>query len=231
MKRAAILVVLLSLAIGTDASTNDRNIFGIWSMRFDSAPPKGAPPYNEHYLPSYQASSALVESGKLDLGGQCLPPGMPRVTSYVGQFEILAAPKGRITILHEYQTQQRRIYLTAKQPDYLNPAPNGYSTGRWEGKKLVVQTTAIDKYVYLDENAGPHSDELKVTERFRLVSPNVMVIDTTVEDPVVLIAPWKYSRTYDRTSNELIDYECNENPRNPVNADGSLGYTFKSSQQ
>jgi hypothetical protein len=200
-------------------------------MQFDAAPPKGAPPYNDKYLPGYKASMAQVESGHLDLGGQCLPPGMPRVTSYVGQFEILNAPANRITILHEYQTQQRRIYLDAKQPDYLNPMPNGYSTGRWEGNTLVVETRGISKYVYLDENAGPHSEQLKVVERFHLISPKLMVIDTTVTDPVTLTAPWKYSRTYDRTTDELIEYECNENPRNPLNADGSLGYEFKTTPQ
>ena len=228
MKRFVLLLSLLCVAVCTGAASGDRNIFGIWSMRFDDAPPKGAPPYRDQYLSTYKNNSALVEAGKLDLGAQCLPPGMPRVTSYVGQFEILDAPKDRITILHEYQTQQRRVYLRAKLPDYINPSPNGYSTGRWEGNTLVVETRSISKYVFLDENAGPHSDQLRVTERFHMLSRKVMVIDTTVVDPVVLTAPWKYSRTYDRTVNELIDYECNENPRNPVNADGSIGYTFKS---
>jgi hypothetical protein len=152
---------------------------------------------------------------------------MPRVTSYVGQFEILNAPAGRLTILHEYQTQQRRIYLNASQPEYLNPMPNGYSSGHWQGNTLVVETVAISKYVYLDENAGPHSDQLKVTERYRLDSSDALIIDTKVEDPLVLTRPWQYSRTYDRTTNELIEYECNENPRNPINPDGSVGYTFK----
>ena len=156
---------------------------------------------------------------------------MPRVTSYVGQFEILDAPAGRIPILHEYQTQQRRIYLNVMQPAFLNPMPNGYSTGRWQGNTLVVETAGISKYVYLDENAGQHSEQLKVIERFRLLTPKVLEIDTTVEDPVALTAPWKYSRVYDRTTDELIEYECNENPRNPVNADGSLGYTFKTTGQ
>jgi hypothetical protein len=231
MKHAVLSLLLLCAVVCGQASARDRQLFGIWSMRFDTAPPKGAPPYSDRFLPAYKASSARVESGQLDLGGQCLPPGMPRMTSYVGEFEILDAPRGRITILHEYQTQQRRIYLHARRPAYLNPTANGFSIGRWEGSTLVIETTGMSKYVYLDENAGLHSDRLFVTERYHRSAPDVLVIDTTVEDPVMLTGPWKYSRVYDRTSNELIDYNCNENPRNPVNPDGSLGYTFKSTPQ
>jgi hypothetical protein len=100
-----------------------------------------------------------------------------------------ASPKGRITVLHEYQTQQRRIYL--------------------------------------DENAGLHGPKLRVIERYHLQHANLLVIDTTVENRDMLTAPWQYSRLYDRTTEELIEYECNENPRNPMNPDGSVGYTFR----
>jgi hypothetical protein len=220
-------LVLILFASSTLAASPGHDIFGTWYMRFEGVPPKGAPPYNAQYLPDYLKTSAQVEAGTLDLGGMCLPPGMPRIASYVGEFEILDAPAGRITILHEYQTQQRRIHLNMKPPAYVNPMPNGYSTGRWEGNTLIVATIGISPYVYLDENAGKHSEQLQVTERFRLLNHDTMIIDTTVVDPLALTQPWKYSRTYDRTHDELIEYECNENPRNPVNADGSLGFTFK----
>jgi hypothetical protein len=220
-------LLALLLATGAVAAAPGRDIFGTWYMRFEGVPPKGAPPYNAQYLPDYLKTAAQVAAGTLDLGGMCLPPGMPRVTSYVGEFEILDAPAGRITVLHEYQTQQRRIHLNVRPPADVSPMPNGYSTGHWERNTLVVETIGISPYVFLDENAGKHSDQLKVTERFHLLNHDLMVIDTTVEDPLALTEPWKYSRTYDRTHDELIEYECNENPRNPVNADGSLGFTFK----
>jgi hypothetical protein len=217
----------MALAMAGIASAAPPDFSGVWAVRFRGQAPKGPPPYQGKYLSLYRDSSAQVAAGQLDLGGSCAPPGMPRIASYIGQFELLNAPAGRITILYEFETQVRRIYLAGQRPAYVNPSPNGYSTGRWEGDTLVVETVAIGEFSFLDDNAGTHSDKLKVTERMRLQDARTMIIDTTVEDPTALTAAWKYSRIYDRSKDEFIDYECNENPRNPVNPDGSLGYTFK----
>jgi hypothetical protein len=223
-------IATMNIAVGAQpkASGVSTDFSGVWAVRFMGQQPKGTPPYNAKYLALYKESSALVASAKLDLGGTCAPPGMPRIASYIGQFELLNAPAGRITILYEFETQVRRIQLNTARPDYVNPSPNGTSIGHWEANALVVETVGIGEFSYLDDNAGVHSEQLKVTERMRLQDPKTMVIDTTVEDALALTTPWKYSRTYDRSTDAFLDYECNENPRNPVNPDGSLGYTFKS---
>jgi hypothetical protein len=55
-----------------------------------------------------------------------------------------------------------------------------------------------------------------------------MKIEWTVIDEEALNQPWVSSTVYRRVPDgELIDYECNENPRNPINADGSVGFEFQ----
>jgi hypothetical protein len=204
------------------------NLAGVWELHFDPrSPPPPAPPYMPEYRKIYDQKLALVKAGKLDLGGLCTPPGMPQISSPIGQFEIIDAPAGRLTILYEFQSQIRRIYLNARHPEAVDPTMNGDSIAHWEGDTLVVHTTAIKNLAYLDVNAGPHSEALEVEERIRLPTPDSMQIDYKVTDPVALKEPWTYSRTFGRVPDgKLIDYYCNENPRNPVREDGSLGFTF-----
>jgi hypothetical protein len=159
-----------------------------------------------------------------------MPPGVVRAGE-VGPFEIIHAPKGRITILYEFMTQVRRLYLHSHWPEVVDPAVNGRSLAHWEGSTLVVETRGMSELTFLDRNAAPHSDKLRVTERISLVNPNLLRFDVTVEDSDALTAPWKYSTDFKRMPNaELIDYECNENPRNPLNADGSVGFQVLQTQ-
>ena len=198
---------------------------GIWQLVPKETGPKPAIPYTPEYEAIYEHRQKLVDEGKLDIGGLCMPPGMPRMLEYLGQFEILAAPPGRLTILSEYETQIRRIYIDAKPVAKPPVSVNGYSTAHWEGNTLVVMTTAIGEFSFLDKDAGPHSPQLQVTERMTRISPTRMSVEYTVEDPVALTKPWKYTDVFAYTPDaQQIDYECNENPRNLANPDGTLGY-------
>jgi hypothetical protein len=183
--------------------------------------------YKPAYAARFAATSKLVAEGKLDLGASCSPPGMVR-TGELGLFEILAAPAGRITILYEFMTQVRRIHLGGKHPEHVDPTVNGHSVAHWEGNTLVVDSVGISEFSFLDRNAAPHSEQLHVIERISLVNANLMNIGYTLEDPEALIRPAKYVVLFKRVADgELIDYECDENPRNPINADGSVGFTLQ----
>jgi len=227
-------VLLSTLSVSAIAQAAPPDLSGVWQPQLDPARlrqgprPSSGPSYQAEYRKIYEQNLALVKAGKLDLGGMCTPPGMPQISSSIGLLEIINAPAGRLTVLYEYQSQIRRIYLNARHPADVDPTMNGDSIAHWEGNTLVVHTTAIKDLAYLDANLGPHSDALEVEERIHLTKPDTMQIDYKVTDPVALKEPWTYSRTFDRVPNgKLIDYYCNENPRHPVREDGSLGFTFK----
>lgn len=185
--------------------------------------------YVAKYRAIYDQNSKAVASGKLDLGSQCMPPGAVR-DGELGLFEVINGPAGRLTVLYEFMSQIRRIYLDGKHPTQVDPSVNGHSVAHWEGNTLVVDTVGISEFVFLGREAAPHSDRLRMIERISLTKPDLMAIDYTVEDPEALVRPWTFSQQYERVPNgELLDYECNENPRNPINADGSVGFQFQKS--
>ena len=66
----------------------------------------------------------------------------------------------------------------------------GYSVGHWEGDTLVIESIAFNDLTWLDKGGLFHSDKMKVTERFTREG-NFMNYAVTVDDPEVLVEPWK----------------------------------------
>ena len=153
----------------------------------------------------------------------CLPPGMPGIMGQPYPMEFLLTP-GKMTIVIEAYTQVRHIY-TDGRPLPADPDPKffGTSVGKWEGDTLVVETVGFSPQTQLAANT-PHSDKMRISERFHLTSPDVMTIETTVTDPEALTVPWTSSRTLIRHRDWTVsEYICEENNRNYVDASGKAG--------
>jgi hypothetical protein len=150
--------------------------------------------------------------GKDDPEGFCLPPGVPRVNGVPFPQKIIQTPT-TIVILYETRTTFRQIFLDGhtlvKDPQ---PTWMGYSKGRWEGETLVVETTGFTDRTWLDDAGHPHSDQMKVTERFRRPSFGHLFVDITIDDPRVYAKPWTVTQEFRLIADgELIEYVCNEN--------------------
>ncbi len=85
----------------------------------------------------------------------------------------------------------------------------GDSRGNWEGDTLVVKTQN-----FTDESAYMGSGRnMRVTERFTLISDGTLEYDFRVEDPENFKTPWA-ARTEMRKSDEPIyEYACHEHNR------------------
>jgi hypothetical protein len=83
----------------------------------------------------------------------------------------------------------------------------GNSVGRWEGQTLVVDTTGFNEESWADLWGLPHSEKFHVIERIGLVSPSVLQVEITVEDPKAYTKPWTAVRKFDRKP----DWEIGEN--------------------
>jgi hypothetical protein len=58
----------------------------------------------------------------------------------------------------------------------------------------------------------PHSDKMRITERFKLMAPDVMHDQITIDDPVVLEKPMVYTLAYKRMPNyEMVEFVCDNN--------------------
>lgn len=141
----------------------------------------------------------------------CLPDGMPTMMGAMFPLEILQS-RGQVTIIEEAFTQVRRILMDRPQKpfDEVEPGFYGHSVGRWEGDTLVVDTIGIKESVRFQNM--PHSPQMRIRERMRLVAPNVLWNEITIEDPVTLDKPHTYTVAYRRMPDyTLLEYVCEDN--------------------
>jgi hypothetical protein len=175
--------------------------------------------------PEYAAKKqALMAHAEQDnQSANCLPPGMPGIMSQPYPLEFLLTP-GQVTIVIEAYSETRHIYTDARPlPDDPDPNFFGTSVGHWEGDTLVVQTVGFSPMTEIEPHV-PHSDKMQILEKFRLIDPNTMSIETTVTDPEALTAPYVSNRILKRhRSWTMAEYICEQNNRNYVDKNGKAG--------
>jgi len=182
----------------------------------------GGPSFTPQYE-SMRAAAARTPQPEDNSTANCLPPGMPGIMGQPYPMEFLMTP-GKVTIIIEAYTQVRHIYTDGRSlPEDPDPKFFGTSIGHWQGDTLVAETVGFNDHVQLARGV-PHSDKMKIVERFRLTDPDTMSIETTITDPGVLTAPYITTGTLRRHRNWTIsEYVCEENNRNYVDQTGKAG--------
>jgi hypothetical protein len=186
------------------------------------------PPLKAPYLAQWKAHE--VARHEADLRGQpfndehshCLPDGMPSMMMGMFPMEVTQAP-GDITIIEEAYRQIRHIYLNQKQVAVSDAEPEfwGHSVGHWQGDTLIVNTVGIKDSVTLED--VPHSAQMQVDERIRLLSPDRYEDAITVSDSKYLTHPWSFTWTYQRDPGyKLLEYVCEDNRDDTDGAHQSL---------
>jgi hypothetical protein len=209
---------------------------GVWFHTFPrpgagaspARPP--APALKGKYKTEYEAWRQAVKENHgvvKSAVSHCTPPGMPGIMSLPQYpYEFLFTP-GRVTINQEAWMQTRHIWTDGRaHPDDPNPGFFGHSIGHWEGDTLVADTVGIKDSVPLGMGMN-HSDKLHVTERIHLKAgdPDTLLDEITVEDPDALEHPYTITATYHRDRYaELLEFQCAENDRNPVNEHGDTEF-------
>jgi hypothetical protein len=90
--------------------------------------------------------------------------------------------------------------------DELWPTFEGYSIGHWEGDTLVVDTTNFtDKTSFRGS-----SENLHVTERFKMVDPGTILYRVTIDDPSTFTKPWTAEYPFSATQGPVYEYACHE---------------------
>lgn len=165
------------------------------------------------YLPAAAAQKQKNFENRLtaDPEVKCYLPGVPRANYIPYPFQILQN-QNAIVIAYAYANAYRDILL--KDP---GPAPTdswmGQSVGKWEGDTLVVTVTDQNAKTWFDRAGDFHSDEMRVTERYSLLSPDVMNYEATIEDAKVFSRPWKISMPLYRhleKNARLVEFKCVE---------------------
>ncbi|HET7131381.1 MAG TPA: hypothetical protein VFJ95_04000 [Gammaproteobacteria bacterium] len=161
------------------------------------------------------AYRALVAPSGDTPGGFCLGTGMPGSMLGSGGYPMeIVQHDDLLVVVYEAHTEVRHIHITSRAAERdLFPDRNGYSVGRWEGDKLIVETTHLKEAV--DQGRYPHSDEAKIVEEYHLTTTDnggkVLTANMTLTDPKFYTEPIKAEKKWQfLPGTRLLPYECNE---------------------
>jgi hypothetical protein len=151
----------------------------------------------------------------------CLPQGLPRtdINSYA-PFKMIQTP-GVIAVLYEVDNTHRQIY-TDGRPLPIDPQPawGGYSVGRWDGDTLIVDAAGFNDQTWLDSGGHPHSDALRIQERFHRRDFGHMDLSVTVDDPKMYTQPFTIKVTeLLLPDSDILESVCNENEKDRARMD------------
>jgi hypothetical protein len=195
------------------------DLSGLWT--------KISPKYSRNIAADVKAEEiqpwarALVEQRREDLGKEymnvrCVPlgPGYTTAADSTGaeMMKIVQTP-GLIIILNPDLTY-RQIFLDGRA---LEAAPNptwmGYSVGRWDGDTLVVESFGFNDRTWLDHDGHPHTEGLRMTERYSRRTVGTLDVEVTFSDPKAYSKPWTVAvRAELAADTEMIEWVCNESP-------------------
>jgi len=227
-----VAVGLVSLVIVSDLplraqSTRKPDLTGAWvpfgaGRGADPAiapPPAGPVVLKPSYAKEYEArradDAAATRRGEPPASAAvvCVPYGMPRMMAVASYpVEILDTP-GQVTMITEAFSEVRRIFMDQPQLpiDEVPPGYYGHSVGRWDGDTLVIDTVGIKESVPGYQGI-PHSDRMRITERIRLIRPDILHDQITIDDPVVLEKPVVYTLAYRRLIGyKMVEFVCDNN--------------------
>jgi hypothetical protein len=170
-------------------------------------------------LPYQPWAAALVKQRKADHGiddphVRCLPDNPPRTWVMPHLVKAVHTPK-LLVLLYEVNAMYRQIFVDGR-PALIDPNPswNGYSTGRWEGDTLVVQTNGFRDDLWIDMAGSPMSEAAVMTERMRRPSYGSLELEITINDPKTYTRPWTVKMVQKiELDTELIDEICLENEK------------------
>lgn len=128
----------------------------------------------------------------------CKPPGGPRQFQQPYGFQFVEDPeRQRIFVLVGSGNRNFRIiYLDGRSHvgqvggDDDNPLYYGRSVGKWAGQTLEVDTRGFNEDFWFTNGGLPHTDQLRLIERFTRVDFDTLRYEVTVEDAGAYTRPW-----------------------------------------
>ena len=166
------------------------------------------------YLPEARAQRDQNRANwpEADPEAKCYMLGVPRATYHNRPFQIFQSDDDDMLMVYPFAAATRMIFMDSDDHG-LPPIDSwmGKSDGRWDGDTLVVTTTGQNEFTWLDRAGNHHGNQLTVTERFRLLGPNHIWYEATLEDPETYSAPWTIEMPLYRLIEEhaqLLEHKC-----------------------
>jgi hypothetical protein len=157
-----------------------------------------------------QQRANFANRASADPLSSCFLPGVPRIMYMEFPFQIFQTD-GHVAITFEWSQVYRLIYVNDAPSAYAGiESWMGHSRGRWEGDVLVVEVADQNDRTWFDAAGNFHSDAMHLTERYRLLDPNTIDYEVTVEDANVFTRPWTMQMTLHRQTDmdRILEYQC-----------------------
>jgi len=209
-----------SKAAQESATAPKRDLSGLWHYESTGASEPIAP---DNLIPPMtpwaQAKFATEKPGygpRRAPGGndpilQCDPMGFPRVMFLNTPFEFVQV-EGRVIQFFEREHEYRTIWTDGRSlPKDADPTWYGYAIGHWEGDDtFFVESAGFRENTWLGSSGYPHSENMRITERYRRVDHDTILYDITVTDPTAytqaIVGPHRIMKL--RSHDELIEEIC-----------------------
>ena len=166
-------------------------------------------PEAAEYLRRYSA-------GRNDGSDVCVGvPTIPRADLLSEPIKIVQAPRLTV-ILYEAGNSHRQIYTDGRAlpKEFDLPAWLGYSVGRWEGDTFVVETAGFNDKGSLDAMGHPHSEALRVIERYRRRDFGHLDIEMTFDDPKFYSRPFTIKVPHElQADSDIFESFCYDNEK------------------
>jgi hypothetical protein len=144
----------------------------------------------------------------------CFPDNFLRAYGMPHLLKFVHSP-GLLVMLNEWNASFRQVFADARPlPPDLNPTWQGYSTAKWSGDTLVVDTAGLRDDTWIDWNGSVVTEQAKVREEIRRPDLGHLEIQVTVDDPKAYTRPWTVLiKERLITDTDLIEEVCLENER------------------
>lgn len=186
---------------------NARDLSGVWGYQGVGTTFRNPPPFTPWGKQQFDATIGEKNAAGEPLhtkdtsgegGGSqinCDPKGWPRLHAYNYGFEFVMLPD-RVLQFFELTHTWRTIWTDGRKLPDSPPQLHwmGWNVGRWEGNTFIVESTGYDDRSWLSDTqpdgGWPHSDEMRVVERWRRVNYGTLEAQITVIDPKAYTEPW-----------------------------------------
>jgi hypothetical protein len=170
----------------------------------------GGLPYQPWLVPIVKARTANEAIDDPHI--RCLPDNFLRAYGLPHLLKFVHTP-GLLVVLNEMNAGYRQVF-TDGRPLPEDPAPSwqGYSSAKWSGDTLVIDTIGLRDDTWIDWNGSVLTEAAKVREQIRRPDFGHLEIQVTVDDPKAYTKPWSVTlRQSIVLDTDLIDEICLEN--------------------
>jgi hypothetical protein len=155
-------------------------------------------PYTPLGKAARMANKAGEGEGQAEIGlvndpvHSCNPVGFPRSDLFNLKTMAIVQTPNYVLWLNQFYMVFRTIWTDGRElPKETVPRYYGYSVGHWEDDyTFVVETIGLNDKTWLDNAGRPHSDQMRVVERFHRPSREILELTVTIDDPKFYTKPW-----------------------------------------